>query len=479
LILIAAALAGRTMAALADVAGTVAGAWLTPHSLPVDFLQMATRPGTLIPAVTPSLVWAMARWQVNALTGIALAVPVMLLSPRKLHRVRRTRPLALASLGILSALWVAGALLLSATWTCWPLLLSALMLVAWAAIDFGALAAALCTLVLACVAAAAFSQGLGPHASTDLMGSLAVTWGFIGLLCCVSPLLTVILTARQHQDRRLAAFAERYRSLFTANPTPAWVADARSGMILMANAEAIRRYGYAESDFMRMKISELSADQRADAQPPPPEGTLVAAPLAKHLTRDGRVIDVELVLTPLELDGHAVNLVHAVDMTDHQELRRRLLATVDRESFRVAQELHDGLGQVLAGLAIGSEALLQRTERAPGFDSSATSQLRELTSHAARRRTSPRGGPRREHRARHPLARAARAPVPRGAGVAGERPETRARRADRDSRHHRPREDMRLGRRQRGGPERTTRRVGARTAVHEAARQCSRRPTGL
>ena len=382
LLLIAGAIAGRAVAALADVAGTVAGAWLTPHSLPTEFLQMATRPGTLIPAVTPSLVWAMSRWQVNALTGIALAVPVMLSSPRKLRRVRRTRPLALTCLGMLSALWVAGALLLSATWTCWPLLISALMLVAWAAIDFGALAAALCTLVLACVAAAAFSQGLGPHASTDVMGSLAATWGFIGLLCCVSPLLTVILTARQHQDRRLAAFAERYRSLFTANPTPAWVADARSGMILMANAEAIRRYGYAESDFMRMKISDLSAEQRAGAQPPPPEGNLVAAPLAKHLTRDGRVIDVELVLTPLELDGHAVNLVHAVDMTDHQELRRRLLATVDRESFRVAQELHDGLGQVLAGLAIGSEALLQRTERAPGFDSSATKQLCELTSHA-------------------------------------------------------------------------------------------------
>lgn len=382
LILVAGALAGRAVAALADLIGAVAGAWLTPHSLPPDFLRMATMPGTVTPAVTPELISTIARWQVNALTGIALTVPVLLANPRKLRHALRTRPLALACLGMLSVLWVTGALTLSATWTCWPLLLTALMLIAWAAINFGTLTGALCTLAFTCAAAAAFSEELGPLATGNPMGSLGATWGFIGLLCCLGPVLTVILTARQHQDRRLVVLAERYRSLFTANPTPAWVTDAASGAILMANAEAVRRYGYAESDFLRMKILELSAARRGDEQPPPPEGDLVAAPLARHLTRDGRVIDVELVLTPLELDGHAVNLVHAVDMTDHQELRRRLLATVDRESSRVARDLSDGLGQVLSGLAIGSEALLQRTERTPGLDPSATTQLCDLTSHA-------------------------------------------------------------------------------------------------
>jgi len=211
LILIAGALAGRVVAELADVIGTVTGAWLTPHGLPVEFLQMATRPGTLTPAVTPALLAAMARWQLNALTGIALTVPVMLSSPRKLRHTLRTRPAALACLGTLSVLWVTGALALSAAWTCWPLLLTALMLIAWAAIDFGALAAALCTLLFACAASVAFSQTLGPLTTADVMGGLAATWGFIGLLCCVSPVLTVILTSRQHHARRLALLAERHR----------------------------------------------------------------------------------------------------------------------------------------------------------------------------------------------------------------------------------------------------------------------------
>ncbi|HXY95669.1 MAG TPA: MASE1 domain-containing protein [Steroidobacteraceae bacterium] len=382
LLLIAGALAGRVIAALADIIGTLTGAWLTPHSLAPEFLQMATRPGTLTPAVTPELVWAMARWQMNALTGIALAVPLLLSSPRKLRHSLRSRPLALASLGMLSLTWMIGALELSATWTCWPLLLTALMLVAWAAIDFGALAAELCTVLFACAAAAAFSQGLGPAASADAMGGLAATWGFIGLLCCVSPILTVILTARQHQDTRLTVLAERYRSLFTANPTPTWVTDASSGTILMANAEAVRRYGYAEAQFLGMRLSDLSANQRAGEEPPPPDADLVAAPLVKHRTGDGKLIDVELVTTPLELDGLPVKLVHAVDMTDHQDLRRRLLATVAGESCRVSQELHDGLGQVLAGLAIGSEALLQRSEREPSLDLARAAHLRELTNHA-------------------------------------------------------------------------------------------------
>ncbi len=382
LLLVAAALIGRAAAGFADVGGTLLGVWLTPRSLPPGFLAAATRPGTLIPAVTWELLFAMARWELNAIAGIVLTVPVLLGSPRKLRHALRLRPLRLTALGLLSLLWVVAALELSATWTCWPLLLAALMLVAWAAIEFSALSAGLCTLLFASTAAAAFCQGVGPLASTDVVGGLSATWGFIGLLCCASPVLTVLLTVRQHYDRRLGVLAERYRSLFTANPTPAWVADTQTGTILMANAEAVRRYRYSEAEFLAMKVSELCAEPPSPADPAPPDGDLVAAPLSKHVTRDGRLIDVEMVSTPLELDGRPVNLLHAVDLTDHQDLRRRLLATVDRESFRVSQELHDGLGQVLAGLAIGSEALLQRSDRARTFDASAVAQLRELTHHA-------------------------------------------------------------------------------------------------
>ncbi len=382
LILIAAAVAGRVIAALADILGTVTGVWLTPHSIPAEYLYLATAPGTMTPTVTPELVSAMARWQLNALAGIALMVPALLANPRRLRHALRTRRVRVASLWALSLLWCVGACGLAYPWASWVLLLTAVMLVAWAAIDLGALMAATCTLLFGCTAAAAFIQDVGPLASADVVGSLAATWGFIGLLCCVSPVLTVLLSARRHHDRRLTVLAERNRSLFTANPTPAWVADATTGIIRMANAEAVRRYGFSEADFQRMTLSELVAEAHSGAELPRPEGTLVAAPLIKHLTRDGRSIDVELVSTPLELDGHPVNLLYAVDLTDQQDLRRRLLATVDRESCRLSQELHDGLGQMLAGLAIGSEALLQRSERSGTFDASALAQLRELTEHA-------------------------------------------------------------------------------------------------
>ncbi|HEV2286891.1 MAG TPA: PAS domain S-box protein [Steroidobacteraceae bacterium] len=381
-ILVAAAIAGRVIAGLADVAGTVAGIWLTPRSIDPEFVRMATVPGTLVPGITWGLVSALSRWELNAIAGIVLTVPVLLVSPRTLRHAVRARPLRLAALGAGALAWAVAAFALAAPWACWPLLLAALMLVAWAAIEFSALAAALCTLLFSLTAAAAFCQSAGPLASTDPLGGLAATWGFIGLLCCVSPVLTVLLTTRQHHDRHLSVLAERYQSLFTANPTPAWVVDAKSGAILMANVEAIRRYGYSEAEFLAMRMADLGAEGPAAAQPEPPEGDLVAAPLVKHVTRDGRLIDVELVATPLELDGRPVSLLHAVDLTDHQDLRRRLLATVDRESCRVSQELHDGLGQVLAGLAIGSEALLQRTAQTRLFDAQGVAQLRELTHHA-------------------------------------------------------------------------------------------------
>jgi len=379
LILVLAALAGRVVALLADLGGTMLWVWVTPHSVPTYFLPFVTRPGTLTPAVTPELLCLLSRWQLNALAGIALTLPVLLTSPRRLRHALYTRPLRVALLCTLALLWCGATFGLRYAWVSWPLLLTALMLVAWAAIDLGALVAAACTLLFACAASAAFCQDLGPLANADLLQGLAATWGFIGLLCCVSPVLVVLLSGRHQEDQRLALLAERYRSLFTANPTPAWVADAVSGTILMANAEAVRRYGYSETEFGAMKVSDLSADQCDGSKLPQPEGTLIAAPLIKHAARDGRLIDVELVSTPLELEGRPVNLLYALDMTDHQDLRRRLLATVDRESCRLSQELHDGLGQILAGLAIGSEALLLR---APDLESSDVRQLRALTDQA-------------------------------------------------------------------------------------------------
>ena len=382
LILLAAALAGRLVAAFADIAGCMAGVWLTPHSLPAEYLQALTLPGTLTPVVTPVLVSTVARWQLNAVAGIALMVPPLLASPIRLRRALRQRSPGLAGLCLLSLLWCALTLEVSRAEASWLLLLAALMLVGWAAAQFGTLMAALCTLLFSCVAAVSFCQGVGPLASADVLAGLAATWGFIGLLCCVSPILTVLLSARRHIDRRLTVLAERYRSLFTANPTPVWVADAQAGSILMANVEAVRRYGYSEAEFLAMKMGNLTAETCPQAQLPPPEGKLVAAPLVRHRTRDGRVIDVELVSTPLELDGRPVDLVYAVDMTAQQHLRQRLLAAADREASRLSQRLNDGVGQLLATVASTSGTLLQRTEGATVLEPSDLARLLELTDRA-------------------------------------------------------------------------------------------------
>ncbi len=382
LILLAAALAGRIVAAFADIVGCMAGVWLTPHDLPAEYLRALTLPGTLTPAVTSELVSTLARWQLNALAGIVLMVPPLLASPIRLRRAARKRSPALASLCVLSLAWCALTFEVSRAEASWLLLLAALMLVAWAAVDFGSLMAALCTLLFSCAAAVSFCQGVGPLASADVPAGLAATWGFIGLLCCVSPILTVLLSARRDNDRRLTVLAERYRSLFTANPTPVWVADAQAGSILMANVEAVRRYGYSEAEFLGMKMADLTADTCRHAELPPPDGRLVAAPLVRHRTRDGRVIDVELVATPLELDGRPVNLLYAVDMTDQQHLRRRLLAAANREASRLSQRLNDGVGQLLATIANGSAELLQRTEAATVLEPSDLARLLELTDHA-------------------------------------------------------------------------------------------------
>ena len=366
LVLLAAAAVGRLLAVVLDDAGVLIAAGWSPQSMPASDLALVTDAQGLAPRLTPQLLGASLRWGLNSVAGIVLVVPFAVASPAELTEALRRRPLAFAAWGVALALWCALALAAPVEAARLPLLIGALGLVVWAAIRFGVSAATFATLVLSMAAAAGFGAARDPGAGSDTAAGLEALWGFIALLAVTGLLLTVLLAERRRELERLTARAQRYQQLFRKNPSALWVADPAGGRILMVNDQAVRHYGYSEAEFLAMTVDELVAGPPGADDAPTGGGYATRA--QRHRTKHGRFIDVELQSTPIELDGRPAVLCYALDVSDRYALRTQLLAAGDVERRRLAQELHDGLGQVLTGLNLGAQGAALRAARGDAIE---------------------------------------------------------------------------------------------------------------
>jgi PAS domain S-box-containing protein len=368
LILLAAATVGRGLNVAFDLMGGFAIAWLAPDSLAPFYRHIMTNTAGGFPALTPQLVSNSANWAMNSIAGIMLIVPLASLKLEELRTWYLRQPASLIALGVTLSAWTAAALILPMA-AARLLLITALMLVAWTAVRFGPPAAAFATLTMSLVATVGVGMRLGPLADRGVIQDIGLQWGFIAVLGLTGLSLTALLAERRRDLEQLKMVADRYQRLFKSNPSPLWVAEPHGGYILMVNDEALRHYGFSEVEFLGMTVAQLNAE-------PVMPGTFpVGASLdedetstVRHRIRAGTTIDVKLLSTPIELDGRPAELCYAVDVTDRYELRSRILASVDLERGRLAQELHDGLGQVLTGLSLGAQAAAVRAARDVNID---------------------------------------------------------------------------------------------------------------
>src|SRR5215831_1598210 len=81
---------------------------------------------------------------------------------------------------------------------------------------------------------------------------------------------------------------------------------------------------------------------------------------ARWLTKSGMMREVLLSVEGLELDGVPCALSIAHDVTERRQLERELIEISERERQRIGYDLHDTLGQHLAGIAFLSKVLEQQ-----------------------------------------------------------------------------------------------------------------------
>ena len=189
---------------------------------------------------------------------------------------------------------------------------------------------------------------------TNLVGSLLG----IGLVS-----LAFLLFRRELVQRQLAADALRRLASIVESSDDAIVSKSMDGLIVSWNAGARRIYGYTADEVIGRPIALLCPADRVEEV----EANLDRVQSGVHIEhfettrirKDGQRIDVSLSISPIKDGQGAVIGASAIarDVTEQKLLQREVLEIAAREQQRIGQDLHDGTGQELTGLAMMAERL--------------------------------------------------------------------------------------------------------------------------
>jgi PAS domain S-box-containing protein len=153
---------------------------------------------------------------------------------------------------------------------------------------------------------------------------------------------------RDISQRRRAEEAARvaehsYRMLFEGSPLAMLCFDADTRAILEANDAAVGLYGYSHQEFHALKMTELVAPEDPSSLFAADNTSRVGAPAAtaRHLSKDGRQIEVAVTAHAVRFGDRDARFVVAEDVGERESLARQL-----RQSQRL-----ESLGQLAGGVA--------------------------------------------------------------------------------------------------------------------------------
>jgi PAS domain S-box-containing protein len=202
-------------------------------------------------------------------------------------------------------------------------------------------------------------------------------WHALGVvsLCVVQTLLILGLLVQRANWKRAEA---RFRQAVEAAPN-GMLMIGRDGVIVLANAQVERLFGYAKEELLGQPV-EMLVPEQWQAGHPALRRDFFAAPQARLVgggrelfgrRKDGGEFPVEIGLSPVRNELGLFVLASVIDLTERRraeqglrasqdELRvltGRLLQAQETERRRIARELHDDLNQGLALLAVELDLL--------------------------------------------------------------------------------------------------------------------------
>lgn len=190
--------------------------------------------------------------------------------------------------------------------------------------------------------------------TTDMVGSL-LGIGMVGL--------AFFLFRRDLANRLRAEEATRRLADIVECSDDAILRKSLDGIIVSWNAGAERLYGYTAAEAIGKPVTMLCPTERVEEV----RVQLDRVRQGQHIEhfettrrrKDGKFVEVSLSISPLiDADGNVVAAsAIARDVTERMRLQREVLEIAASEQRRIGQDLHDGTGQELTGLAMMAERL--------------------------------------------------------------------------------------------------------------------------
>jgi PAS domain S-box-containing protein len=172
-------------------------------------------------------------------------------------------------------------------------------------------------------------------------------------------------------DRKCAAEEHARLAAIVESSNDAIIGESLEGIITSWNKSAERIYGYRVAEVLGRSVQMLVPRERAqevtEILDRMKHGEMIEHLETIRLRKDGRLIHVSLVVSPIRDSTGSIIGASAIarDITERKQLEAEVLQISEREQQRIAQDLHDGLGQVLSGTVHLSTVLqLELTDQA-------------------------------------------------------------------------------------------------------------------
>ncbi len=156
---------------------------------------------------------------------------------------------------------------------------------------------------------------------------------------------------------------ERYRLQFNETQDAIFISDAETGIIIDCNKATTMLVGKEKSDIVGKKQNiyyptvEYAEDVYIKTLMKCLEDKEGEMHFAKIMSSDSKIKDVSIKANLFELKGKVYLQEIFRDITEQRAMEKTLIDIEEYERYRLGYELHDGLGQLLAGISFKSRFL--------------------------------------------------------------------------------------------------------------------------